>query len=104
MVGAIAIISAFSKSVKEAGTAVMPLMIVVMILSLTTMMGGDAKPARYLYFIPLYNSVQCMNGIFSMDYHMINIIITIAADFLYAGILAAVLTKIFDSEKIMNMR
>ena len=101
MVGAIAIISALSKSVKEASTAVMPLMLVVTVLSISTMVGDGALKAFYWYLIPLYNNVQCLAGIFSKDYQIINIVVTVISDLVYSGILVAVLTKIFDSEKIM---
>lgn len=101
MVGSIAIISAFCKTVKEASTAVMPLMIVVMVLSVTSMMGSSIRKAFYWYLIPLYNNVQCLTGIFSKDYNLTNIILTVIANVIYSGILVGVLTKIFDSEKIM---
>ena len=101
MVGSIAIISAFCKTVKEASTAVMPFMIVVMVLSFTTMMGSGAQKAVYWYLIPLYNNVQCLAGIFSKDYSLTNIVVTVIVNVVYSGILVGVLTKIFDSEKIM---
>ena len=101
MVGSIAIISAFCKTVKEASTAVMPFMIVVMVLSFTTMMGSGAQKAVYWYLIPLYNNVQCLAGIFSRDYSLTNIVVTVIVNVVYSGILVGVLTKIFDSEKIM---
>ena len=104
IVSLISIISAFSKSVKEAGTAVTPLMILVMLLSVTSMMGSGAPEGWYWYLIPLYNSVQCMNGIFSFSYAMPNMIIAIVSNFLYAGALAFVLARIFNSEKIMFSR
>lgn len=40
IVGAISVISAFAKTVKEAATYVSPLMILVVVISLTSMMGG----------------------------------------------------------------
>ncbi len=101
IIGAISVISGFAKSVKEAGTAVSPLMILVMVLSVTTMMGGGAPEEPYLYLIPLYNSVQCMNGIFSFTMLPVNFIITIVSNLVYTGILVFILTKMFDSEKIM---
>lgn len=101
IIGAISVISGFAKSVKEAGTAVSPLMILVMVLSVTTMMGGGAPEEPYLYLIPLYNSVQCMNGIFSFTMLPVNFVITIVSNLVYTGILVFILTKMFDSEKIM---
>lgn len=101
IIGAISVISGFTKSVKEAGTAVSPLMILVMVLSVTTMMGGGAPEEPYLYLIPLYNSVQCMNGIFSFTMLPVNFVITVVSNLVYTGILVFILTKMFDSEKIM---
>ena len=101
IIGAISVISGFAKSVKEAGTAVSPLMILVMVLSVTTMMGGGAPEEPYLYLIPLYNSVQCLNGIFSFTMLPVNFVITVVSNLVYTGILVFILTKMFDSEKIM---
>lgn len=101
IIGIISIISGLSKSVKEAGTAVSPLMIITMVLSLTTMMGGGAPEEPFWYLIPLYNSVQCMNGIFSFTMIPMNFVISIVSNLVYTGIMVFVLAKIFDSEKIM---
>ena len=101
LVAVISVISAFAKSVKEAGTAVSPLMIVVMFISLSPMFGGEGEVPLYQYAIPLYNSVQCMNGIFSFTGSVLQVAITITANLLWAGILIYVLTKIFNSEKVM---
>lgn len=104
MVAAISVISAFSKSIKEAGTAVSPLMIVVMFISLTPMFGGDGIKPLYTSLIPLYNSVLCMSGIFSFSFEPISVAFTIVANIVWAGLLTFVLTKIFNSEKVMFTR
>ncbi|MBE5882979.1 MAG: ABC transporter permease [Lachnospiraceae bacterium] len=104
LVSIISVISAFSKSIKEAGTAVSPLMIVVMFISLLPMFGGDMVRPIYSFVIPLYNSVMCMNGIFSFTYEPLQVGITILANILCTGILSFVLTKIFNSEKAMFTR
>lgn len=101
IVGAISVISAFAKTVKEAATYVSPLMILVVVISLTSMMGGGTESPWYLFLIPLYNSVQCMTGIFSMDYGVLSIGLTVVSNVVYSGILVAALTKMFDSERIM---
>ena len=101
MVGLISIISALAKTIKEASTAVMPLMIIVMVLALSTMMGKGTPTEFYWYLIPLYNNVQCLSGIFSMDFNIVNIVITVVFDVIYAGVLVGVLSKLFNSERIM---
>lgn len=101
LVGIIAVISAFAKSIKEAGTAVSPLMIVVMVISLTPMFGGDGEKTLGMFFIPLYNSVQCMHGIFSFAYEPMQMVVTMLVNIVCAGLLTWILTRLFNSEKVM---
>lgn len=101
IVGAISIISAFAKSVKEAGSMSTPLMLAVTLTGVTNMMSNGMPEEAYWYLIPIYNTVQCMNGVFSMDYQMLPVVITIVANIVYAGIFVVVLTKMFNSERIM---
>lgn len=101
IVGAISIVSAFAKSVKEAGSMCTPLMLVVTLTGVTNMMSNGMPEEIYWYLIPIYNTVQCMNGVFSMDYQMLPVIITVATNLVYAGVFVVVLTKMFNSERIM---
>ncbi len=101
LVALISIISAFAKSIKEASTAVAPLMIVVIVISLIPMITGGGGKNIIAFFIPLYNSVQCMHGVFSFTYLPIQMIITMVVNIIYACGLAWVLTKLFHSEKVM---
>ena len=101
LVGALAVISAFAKTVKEAGSMIMPLMVVVMVISITSMLGSGAPKEFYWYLIPFYNSVQGMTGIFDFPYSGINIVACLVSNLIYTGILSTVLAKMFGSEKIM---
>lgn len=101
MVSLIAIISALAKSIKAASTAVSPLMIIVMVISLMPMFGGDGEKSLAMFFVPLYNSVLCIHGIFSFTYQPVQIVITIVMNLIYAGALSWVLTRMFNSEKVM---
>ncbi|MCH5270883.1 MAG: ABC transporter permease [Lachnospiraceae bacterium] len=104
MVSAISVVSAFAKSIKEAGTAVSPLMIIVMLVSLTPMFGGNEAKSLSMFFIPIYNSVQCMHGIFAFTYEPMQVLITIPVNLICAGLLAWGLTRLFGSEKVMFSR
>lgn len=64
LVSMIALASAFAKSVKEAATTVSPFTIVVTFIGLSPMLSQGKEIPLYRYLIPVYNSVQCMNGIF----------------------------------------
>ncbi|MDE6064099.1 MAG: ABC transporter permease subunit [Lachnospiraceae bacterium] len=101
MVALIAIISALAKSIKAASTAVSPLMIIVMVISLMPMFGGDGEKSLAMFFVPLYNSVLCIHGIFSFTYQPIQIVITIVMNLVYAGALSWVLTRLFNNENVM---
>lgn len=101
IVGVISLLSALAKSVKEATTMATPVMVLTMVISFANTLGIASPEKWYLFLIPLYNSVQCMGAIFSMDYAMTPIIITVISNFVYAGGLVFVLTKMFNSERIM---
>jgi sodium transport system permease protein len=104
LVTAISIVSAFAKTVKEASAAVMPLMIVVMLVSVTGMFSRGAPTDPIYYIIPLYGSVQSMSGIFSLDYSTLNIVLSCLSSLVCACIGSFALTKMFNSEKVMFSR
>jgi len=104
MVAMISIVSAFARTVKEAGQAAMPLMIVVMLVGVSGMFGGSAPDNPLIYMIPLYGSVQSMSGIFSLDYSTFDILLSCISSIVFACIGGFVLTKMFNSEKIMFSR
>jgi len=104
IIAVIAIASAFAKTVKEANMMITPLMILVMLVGVSGMFGGGAQGDPVYYFIPLYNSVQSMSGVFALDYSPMNIGIASLSNFAYACIGGFALTKMFNSEKIMFSR
>jgi len=79
-------------------------MIIVMLVGVSGMFGGGAPAEPIYYLIPLYGSVQSMSGIFSLDYSTMNIVLSCLSSIIYAGIGGFVLTKMFNSEKIMFSR
>jgi sodium transport system permease protein len=97
----ISVVSAFSKTVKEATTSIMPLMIIVMLIGITAMFGDGAPTNAAWYLVPVYNSVQCMIGIFSFSYAPAHIIVTLAANAVVSVVFMYVLTRLFNSEKVM---
>ena len=101
LVAVISILSAYAKSVKEAGTLVSPLMLLAMLMSLSPMFVGDEGKTMGLFCIPVLNSALCMHGIFSFSYTVAQVAVTIGCNLLTAGILTYVLKRMFDSEKIM---
>jgi sodium transport system permease protein len=101
LVSVTSIISAKAKSVKAASAVMAPLMLVVMLVGMIPMMSGTKVDSIAYYLIPIYNSVLAMSQVFAHEAHLMPIIITIAANALYTGLGIWVLTKMFNSEKVM---
>lgn len=96
------VLSTFAKSVKEATQFVTPAMIVVMLASVTSMIGGGkavTNPA--LYLIPIYNCVQCLTMLFSGEFYGLCYLFTILSDALFVVLGVVLLAKMFNNEKIM---
>lgn len=101
LVTMISIISAYARTIKEAQTLVMPLMLVVMLIGISAMFGEDAKAEWQYYLIPMYNSVQCMVGIFSFKVILARVALTVATNLAVTGVGVWILAKMFHSEEIM---
>lgn len=99
IISGISILSAWAKDVKTAGSMVLPLMLFIMMAGLTPMIGTAENPA--LYLIPVYNSAQCMAAVFAFRVELVPLVITVVSNLLYAGLAVFVITKMFNSEKMV---
>ncbi len=97
------IVSTFAKSTKEAGSYASPIMILGVVVAVASSM-GSSEHALGLFTIPIYNSAMLFNGIFSMNYDMAQVGVTVAADLIFVAICVFIMTRMFDSEKIMFSR
>lgn len=104
IVAAISVVSAFAKSIKEAQTYITPLMIVSTLVGVTAMFGSGPQAALPMYLIPIYNSVQAMVGIFSFQMVPARLILTVVSNLVLTGAGVFLLTRMFNSEKIMFQR
>lgn len=101
LVTLVALLSAFARTVKEAQSYAVPLMILVMVLGITGMFGGGASQNLAMYAIPLYNSVQCIVGIFSFSVLGSGVAVTAAVNGAATLLGVFVLARMFNSEKII---
>lgn len=101
VVGLVSIVSAYAKSVKEASMYVLPIYFISMILGITTMFKTTVTTDTIPFAIPLYNSILSLSSIFMFQINYVNVFLCIISNLVYAIFLAFVLTKMFDSEKIM---
>lgn len=95
----LSIVSCFSKSIKEANQYATPLMFLIMAISWSTYFISNNN--WYLYLIPIFNSINCLSEIFSLNFNLINFLITIISNIVYISLGVFVVTKMFDNEKVM---
>lgn len=95
------IVSTFAKSVKEATSYSTPIMIVVMLVGLSNFMTTSVVGSSLVYFIPIYNVMQCLVSIFSLSVDYINFTICIVSNVIYIALGVFLLTKMFNNEKII---
>ena len=98
---ALTMISTYAKSVKEASTLSVPVMIIVMLVGATGFMQTTAVTNELLYLIPIYNSLQCFRGLLSLTIDPACLLITIGVNLVVVGLGVFILSKMFNSEKIM---
>ena len=96
----LSIVSTVAKSVKEATSYAMPVMILIMIVGLSGMLGASStNPVSCL--IPVYNSVQCMSMIFAQEFNPLCLLYTVLSNLAVIALGIVVLAKLFSSERVM---
>lgn len=104
MASAVSLLSALAKDVKNAGTMVVPFMLVIMLAGLMPMFQSSVPEGIVAYLIPFYNSIEVMTAVFAHEMQWLPVIVTLASDVVYTGIAVWGLTRMFNSEKIMFSR
>ena len=94
-------VSTYAKSIKEASALSMPLMIVVMLISMSNFMSTTASVNPVTYMIPIYNISQCLVQLFSLSVDPICFIICILSNVVYISLGVFIITKIFNNEEII---
>lgn len=102
LVSLMTIVSAYSKSVKEANSLVIPLMIIVMLCGFASIFTKSTNIG--LFFIPLFNSALCISGVMSGTLTAAMFAIAVCMNLAFTVLLVYVLTLMFKSEKIMFNR
>ena len=102
IISAFSIMSTFAKSVKEAGTLITPIMIIVILLGVFAMFGSSTS--TWLYAIPLMGSGLAMSAIMTFTITPLAFVLAIASNFVLAALLITAISFMFKSEKIMFNR
>ena len=96
------ILSTFAKSVKEASSLAVPLMMIVLFVGLMNF-GIDAHANNFvLYLIPIYNVVQSLTSLFNNTINPINFLLCIISNLGYVILGVMLLTKMFKNERIIS--
>jgi sodium transport system permease protein len=99
-VSMVALVAVLAKTAKEANTYVMPLYILVMLGSIMTYSGsGDSRVSTF--FIPIYNSAVSIQNLLMGELSMAQFGATVGTIVLLAAFITSLITKAFNSEKIM---
>lgn len=100
LVSILSVVSACAKTVKQATSMSTPIMLLVMFASMLPSLSIDFSAAAWK-FIPVLNSILCLTDIFAFDHTITHIVITCVSNLVYMLGLILLLTKMFNSEKIM---
>ncbi len=101
IVSLMAIISTFAKSVKEASSLVLPLMIIVMLIGLSSMLFSTPPSNALLYCIPLFSGVQNLSGILTFNINWLHVFISVGSSIGFTLLFVYVLVRMFNNEKII---
>ncbi|MCL2048436.1 MAG: ABC transporter permease subunit [Defluviitaleaceae bacterium] len=99
-VSLLSLFSAYARSVKEATSYAMPILMLVMVMGFVGMFIGETENLHF-FLIPIMNSVLSIIKIFAFDANVLAVLVTVAVNVCVALVFSAVLTKMFDSEKII---
>ena len=93
------VLTAFTKSYKEAQSKISTITIVAMIPMFVSLMGVEITTTYYL--IPVCNFVQVLNDLFTNTVNMTNVLITIGSTIMYVVLVIGYIIKAYNSEKIL---
>ncbi|HHT98791.1 MAG TPA: ABC transporter permease [Acholeplasma sp.] len=101
IISIVSVISATAKNIKEATTFVTPLMILSMMIGMTTMFSFKISDGAWTYAIPIYNTANILSEAFTGNINLVPLVVAVVSNLLFTVIFAFILTKMFNSEKMM---
>lgn len=100
-VAIVTLISVFAKTVKEAGTYVSPVYIVVVVAGVLTMFAGNNEIDLQMFAIPVYGSAAAIQRVITGELTAAQFGMTFVGTAGLSVILTVLITKAFNSEKVM---
>lgn len=99
-VSLICMVAVFARNVKEASSYISPVYILVIVAGMITMY-SSADGVFYKYLIPVYGSSMAFKDILTREITMPDFLATTISTYAVAAILVCIMTKAFNSEKVM---
>jgi len=99
-VSIICMVAVFARNVKEASSYISPVYILVIVAGMITMY-SSADGVLYKYLIPVYGSSMAFKDILTREITMPDFLATTISTYAVAVILVCIMTKAFNSEKVM---
>lgn len=100
-VAVVAFVAVIAKSSKEATSYVSPIYIVVMLCGLMTMYSGGTEKALESFAIPIYGNALAIQNLMTNELSMEQFLLSVGGTLLCGVIFTVLLTKAFNSEKVM---
>lgn len=100
-VAIVVLIAVFARTAKEAGTYVSPVYIVVIVAGVLTMFSGNNQMQLPLFAIPVYGSAAAIQRVITGELSAAQFGTSILGTVIISVILTALITKAFNSEKVM---
>lgn len=97
----VALLGSLARSVKEGGTYVMPLYMIVVLVGVTTMY-MDPTTNGFIFLVPIVNTIFVMKASFMGMITTLHVVVSIVANIVFAGICAFLVARLFNSEKILQ--
>lgn len=99
-VSIICLVAVFAKNTKEASSFISPVYILVIFVGFMTMY-STGTPSTAKYAIPLYGSSMAFSGILAQEITSLNYLVAVVSTYAVSLVFAFVMTKAFNSEKVM---
>lgn len=101
IVGIISCISAYAKNIKEATMLIMPVYFISIITGVSSMFSGEAASSNMIYLVPIYSSINMIISILTFEMVPVHFLVFVLSSLVYVAILIVLMTKLFQSEKVM---
>lgn len=97
----IVLLGSIARNVKEGSGYVMPIYIMAIVLGIATMQ-MESPDNPLLYLIPLVNSIFVMKDIITVNFVIARFLLMLISNLAYVSIFIYFLTRVFNSERIMD--